>query len=163
MLFELFKRGGFVAVILAVLAIVFALIAQNAGTAAQAMTDHGQSAIATVVDKEQETSRRRAGSDVNRRPTTTYYLTYAFETPEGSQQVEVSVPKALYEDTTVRDEAEIRYLPEEPTTIEAYPGQMASGAFGWGVTAGVLALASLIAAAVAWVLTSRARLRPQMA
>ena len=157
MVFELFTRGGFVTLICGLLAIVIAVIAQDARSTAHALADHGQTAIASVVDKHQETERRRSGSNGTRRSSTSYYLTYAFEAEAGDQRVEVSVPKDLYDDLTVGDEAEIRYLPEEPTSIEIYPGQMASNGTAMGWVAGALGLVAAIAAVVAVMLTGRAR------
>jgi hypothetical protein len=160
MFIELFKRGGFVTLVCGLMAIVIALLAQDARSTAQALADHGQTTIASVVDKHQETERRRTGSNGTRRSSTSYHLTYAFDTEAGDQRVEVSVPKDLYDDLTVGDEAEIRYLPEEPTSIEVYPGQTASGGAAMGIIAGIFGLVGAIAAAVAWTLTARARPLP---
>lgn len=162
MIIELFKRGGFVTLVCGLLAIVIALLAQDAGSTAQALADHGQTTLATVVNKHQETEQRRSGSNGPRRSSTSYYLTYAFEAGASDQRVEVSVPKDLYDHLTVGDEAEIRYLPEEPTRIEVYPGQMASAGTAMSIIAGGLGLVALIAAAVAMRLTSRARPLPKM-
>jgi hypothetical protein len=163
MVFELFKQGGFVTLVCGILAIVIAVLAQDARSTARALADHGQTASASVVDKHQETERRRSGSNGTRRTSTTYYLTYAFEAEAGDQRVEVSVPKDVYDGLTVGDVAEIRYLPEEPTNIEVYPGQVASTGTAMGLIAGVLGLVAAIAAGVAMLLTRRARQRFQTA
>ena len=163
MIFELFKRGGFITVVCGLLAIVIAVYAQDARSTAQALADHGRTAIASVVDKHQETERRRTGSNGTRRSSTSYYLTYEFEAEAGDQRVEVSVPKDLYDDLTVGDEAEIRYLPEEPTSIEVYPGQMAGTGTAMIWVAAVMGLVAAMAAVVAVVLTGRARQRVQAA
>lgn len=160
MVFGLFKRGGFITLVCGLLAIVIAVFTQDVRSTAQALADHGQTAAASFVNKHQETERRRTGSNGTRRSSTSYYLTYAFEAEAGDQRVEVSVPKDLYDDLTVGDEAEIRYLPEEPTSIEVYPGQTASGGAAMGIIAGIFGLVGAIAAAVAWTLTARARPLP---
>ena len=162
MIFELFKRGGFISLVCGLLAIVIAVFAQDTRSTARALADHGQTAIASVVDKHHETERRRS-TNGTRRSSTSYYLTYDFEAEAGDQRVEVSVPKNLYDDLTVGDEAEIRYLPEEPTSIEVYPGQMASTGTAMIWVAAVMGLVAAIAAAVAGVLTGRARQRVQAA
>ncbi len=154
---ELFKRGGFVTLVCGILAIVIALLAQDARSTAQALADHGQTAVASVVDKHQQTERRRTGSNGTRRSSISYYLTYVFDTEAGDQRVEVSVPKDRYDDLIVGHEAEIRYLPEDPKRVEVFPGQMASGGTAMTVAAGVLALAAVIAAGAAVKLTGQAQ------
>jgi hypothetical protein len=162
MLIELFKRGGFITLICGLMAVGFAWLAQDARTTAQALADHGQTAIATVMDKERETTRRSSGSG-SRQTQTSYTVTYLFEVNSEIQRVEVGVPEEVYDAVSVGQQAEIRYLPEDPKRVEVFPGQMASGGTAMGIAAGVLALAAVIAAGIAMILTKRARLRAQPA
>jgi hypothetical protein len=157
MIIELFKRGGFVTLICGLMAVGFAWLAQDARTTAQALADHGQTAIATVMDKERETTRRSSGSSNHRRTQTSYTVTYLFEVDSEIQRVEVGVPEEVYDAVTVGDQAELRYLPEHPKTVEVFPGQMATGGTAMAVAAGVLALAAVIAAGVAAKLTEQAQ------
>ncbi|EYD76155.1 hypothetical protein Rumeso_02230 [Rubellimicrobium mesophilum DSM 19309] len=163
MFIELFKRGGFVTLICGLMALGFACLAQDARTTAQALADHGQTAIATVMDKERETTRRSSGSGSRHQTQTSYTVTYLFEVDSEIQRVEVGVPEEVYDAVRVGEQAEIRYLPEEPTAVEVFPGQMASGGTAMAVVAGVLALAAVLAAGIAVILTKRARLGAQPA
>jgi hypothetical protein len=157
MLIELFKRGGFVTLTCGLMAVGFAWLAQDARTTAQALADHGQTAIATVMDKERETTRRSSSNGDSRRTQTSYTVTYLFEVASEIQRVEVGVPEEVYNEVSVGEQVEIRYLPEDPTSVEVFSGQAASGGTVLAAFAGVLALAAVIAAGVAAKLTGRAQ------
>ena len=157
MIIELFKRGGFVTLTCGLMAMGFAWLAQDARTTAQALADHGQTAIATVMDKERETTRRSSSNGGSPRTQTSYSVTYLFEVDSQAQRVEVGVPEEVYDAVTVGEQVEIRYLPEDPERVEVFPGQMATGGTAMAVVAGVLGLAAVIAAVVAVKLTGTAK------
>ena len=163
MIIELFKRGGFVTLICGLMAVGFGWLAQDARTTAQALADHGQTAIATVMDKERETTRRSSNSGGSRQTQTSYSVTYLFEVDSQAQRVEVGVPEEVHDAVAVGEQVDIRYLPEDPKRVEVYPGQMANGGTALVVAAGMLALAAAVAAGIAVILTKRARLQVQSA
>jgi hypothetical protein len=161
MIIELFRRGGFVTLICGLMAVGFAWLAQDARTTAQALADHGQTAIATVMDKERETTRRSSNSGGGRRTQTSYSVTYLFEVDSEIQRVEEGVPEEVFNAVTVGEQVEIRYLPEDPTSVEVFSGQAASGGTVLAALAGVLALVAMIAAGVAVKLTGQAQRKVQ--
>ena len=161
MIIELLKRGGFVTLVCGIFAVILAFAAQSANSTAAALADHGQTAIATVTDKERETTRRRTDSGTRTR--TSYEVTYEFEADSRAQRVTVDVSEEVYDDVSVGDEVEIRYLPEDPQRVEVYPGQMAGSGKVMGIIAGVFGVVAAIAAAVAVLLAGRRRSLPRMA
>ena len=134
---------------------------QSARATAAALDDHGVVTIATVESMRTDTHRVRTND--GSRTETNYLVTYVFEaqTPAGgetiSQQIEHEVPRGVFNQLRDGQELEIRYLPEDPTRADFYPGetQGAARVLGWamvvmlGVAAAVLS-ASLLFGRTAW-------------
>lgn len=120
---------------------------RSAGATAAALDDHGVVATATVEDMRRDTHRVRTND--GSRTETDHLVTYAFEarSPEGEvipQRIEHEVPRNVFDRLSRGQQVEIRYLPEDPTRADFYPGETRGTArvLGW-VMAAMLGIAVL--------------------
>ena len=127
---------------------------RSAGATAAALDDHGIVTVATVERMRTDTHRVRTNN--GSRTETNYLVTYSFEAqaPAGQivlQRTEHEVPRTIFNELRDDREVEIRYLPEDPTRADFYPGetQAAARVLGWamtvmlGIAAAVLSLGAL--------------------
>lgn len=133
---------------------------RSADATAAAFEDHGLVTIAIVEQMRTDTHRIRTNS--GSRTETDYLVTYSFDaqSPAGEmipQRTEHEVPRTIFNELRDGQEVEIRYLPEDPTRADFYPGetQGAARGYGWalavmlGIAAAVLSLGTLFGRA-AW-------------
>jgi hypothetical protein len=133
-----FWVGAAIAGVLLLLTVLTGLFWMNSRATAAALADHGAVAIATVDGKRIEHRRVRTNDGTRRE--TDYLVTYAFDavSPQGEtipQAIEREVPRSVFDGLRTGDEVEIRYLPEDPSQADFYPGQSAGSAtvLGWAM------------------------------
>jgi hypothetical protein len=149
-----FLVGAAIAAVLLLLTGVSYGFWRSAGATAAALDDHGVVTIATVERMRTDTHRVRTNN--GSRTETDYLVTYSFEaqTPAGEtipQRIEHEVPRGVFNELRDGQEVEIRYLPEDPSRADFYPGetQGAARVLGWamavmlGIAAAVLSLGVL--------------------
>ncbi len=143
--------GGWFALMLFAVAAVFGMLWLQSGTTAQALSEHGIETVATV--EATRTDTRHVRSKNGTRRDTDYFAIYAFEvqTEAGEEpemlRVERRIPRWHYEELWRGKQVRVTYLPEDPTSLDVFPGQSRRDA-GWhGWTAFGFALAGAVSGA----------------
>jgi hypothetical protein len=156
--------GAAIAAVLLLLTALTGVFWQGSRATAAALDDHGITTTASVEDKRIDTYRVRTNDGTRRE--TDYLVTYAFEavSSEGSELIERSVehevPRTIFDELRPGQEVEIRYLPEDPTRADFYPGesQGAARVLGWAM---VVMLGSAVGAlGIAVVMSRRGQQAP---
>ena len=143
----LLRHWGWVPLIPLVVALAFFMGAGSLGTKAQLLESHGVIGEATVLGT-QTVVRRDA--DNNR--STTYYVTYSFETRTGSHERRDSVARRFYERSVAGQVIPVRYVEHDPTIAEIEIGATSRSA-GWMRFAAGLVL--MVGLGLAWVFWRR--------
>jgi hypothetical protein len=155
--------GGLAMALFLAFAVVLVWLGLREQAAGLALADHGVTIEARIEGLRTETRTRRT----NDRTTTetVYEVTYAFEAPVAAggepvaQRVERDVPHAVFRDLHLSQAVEIRYLPENPSRIDFYPGQSAGSATILFLVAGIFVFAILLFAGIfGWIALSLRRM-----
>ncbi len=108
--------GGWAALVLGALLVVFTLFSATALYMADLFDRDGKAAEAVIVDKRIEEKRK---SDDNDDVETTHYVTLRFKVKGApGHTVETDVLKGFYDDVAPGDTRWIRYLVDDPNTVE---------------------------------------------
>jgi len=152
--FALFWRdGGWMFMVVILVALAFAVFAVSARREAQSLTRDGRDAMGVITQKYQ----RMSGTSSSRSRTTTYYVRYTFKNAAGAQVKDIQdVSDAFYHRVKDGDQLQVRYLPEHPTTSEIEQGRAASASILWEAVALAIFIGGLIGLIV-WLRRARAR------
>jgi hypothetical protein len=127
MVMRFFRKGGWVVLILLAFGVGFGWPAWSQRSTAAALDDHGVAALATVEGLRTETHWRRTKSGAT--SDTEYRVTYAYQAPPepGATPVRLEtehlVPRFIYDELSLGEEVQIRYLPEDPERAEFFSGE----------------------------------------
>jgi hypothetical protein len=141
--------GAAIAAVLLLLTALTGVFWMGSRATAAALDDHGVVTMATVESK--RTDIRRVRTNDGTRRETDYLVTYTFEAAAADggetvgQVIEHEVPRTIFDQLRPGQEVEIRYLPEDPTRADFYPGESQGTArvLGWVM---VIMLGSAVAA-----------------
>lgn len=139
--FSLFLRlGGWVCLILGAGLVAMTFFSASALYLADRLDRDGAIAWAVVEDKRVEIGTDSDGDEVR-----DHYVTFAFKTAGGGRRIETGVTAGYYDSVQRDDEVRIRYLIEDPSTIEYELGSYRSKGIGFRYAGLVLGLAGLAA------------------
>lgn len=147
------RKGGFLAILLAAIALGLGAWGLREGATARALAEQGRDATATVLDRRIEVVERVVDGDVE--TDTRYLVTYGFDAvlADGAvapQRTEEAVPEATYEAAEPGLEVAVRYLPEDPSSADFSEGATALRARLIGWFAAAAAAGAAVLAALGW-------------
>lgn len=124
MIAEQLKRGGLAALVCAAALLVAAAFWATEAATARSLASHGVTTTAYVVHKHADDGATPAEA--------AHEVTYAYQSvaPDGTRtthRVGHDVPESVFDAVAVGQQVEVRYLAQDPSVAEVYPGEHADG------------------------------------
>jgi hypothetical protein len=135
------KRGGFVALVFAVIALVSAAFWGSESATTRSLASHGVTTQAYVVHKHTEACATPAEAV---HEVTYLYQSLASDGTREIHRVEHQVPARIFDAVAIGGQVGVRYLPEDPAMAAVYPGEHSDGRTFLDILALVAAMAAFV-------------------